>query len=106
MNVKTLSMISSYLLCLCVSSIYAQETNMGKKGYQRLKELHSSEQHRLSDSRELHHRQKRGFRSSVAERIAHGFGKRTISVYTGVNRLADLLSTGYRENDVPETKIG
>ena len=60
----------------------------------------------LKKSHDLHHRDKRGFRSGVADRIAHGFGKRKMSVYTGVNRLADLLNAGYREDDLPVSKIG
>ena len=109
MNLKALTVISSYVyfLCLCISPMNAYGTSEIKKGYQNLNELrHSDAQHDISSLREPHHRHKRGFRSSVAERIAHGFGKRTISVYTGVNRLADLLSTGYREDEVPQTKIG
>ena len=108
MNLKALAVISSYVyfLCLCISHMNAYGTSEIKKGYHLNELRHSNDHQDISSLREPHHRHKRGFRSSVAERIAHGFGKRTISVYTGVNRLADLLSTGYREDEVPQTKIG
>ena len=106
-NMKTSTLISSYFMCLCVLTLTHHRSNAENPiaGYQNIDRL-QRKQIKLSSSHETHHRQKRGFRSGVADRIAHGFGKRTMSVYTGVNRLADLLSTGYREEDIPVTKIG
>ncbi|XP_052812675.1 uncharacterized protein LOC128240198 [Mya arenaria] len=48
------------------------------------------DQNRQSYAIETHHRVKRGFRSAVADRIAHGFGKRGSILDVGVNRLPQV----------------
>ena len=106
MNDSAFATLCCLCLCLLTFQVYSAPADSIVSPVVHRGELKLSLSRDLKKSHDLHHRNKRGFRSGVADRIAHGFGKRKMPVYTGVNRLADLLNPGYREDDLPVSKIG